>query len=46
MFFPSLLDAEVQHDLPAVLRPTRHNRPGECVLDAELLPLLLSDQGR
>lgn len=36
-FFPNLLNTRHQHPLPAILRPTRNNRPEECVLDAPFL---------
>lgn len=36
-FFPNLLDEETQRELPELLRPQRHNRPQESVLDGRLL---------
>jgi len=41
VFFPNLLDEATTHDMPEILRPTRHNRPEESVLDAELLQQVL-----
>jgi hypothetical protein len=44
VFFPNTLDEATQHDLPEQLRPSRNNRPQECVLDLEMLrPLLQAD---
>jgi len=43
-FFPNLLTEDVQRDLPTALRPRRHNRPEESVLDAEVLRQHLGPQ--
>ncbi len=40
VFFPSLLDAEFQQDLPALLRPQKNINAGETVLEQELLNAL------
>ncbi|MFT4622228.1 MAG: hypothetical protein ACI8PZ_000884 [Myxococcota bacterium] len=42
-FFPNTLDEAIQHDLPDALRPQKQNRPGECVLDLEMLRPLLGE---
>ncbi len=36
-FFPNLLEAATQKELPNALRPQRHNQPHQTVLDAEKL---------
>ena len=36
-FFPALLDEATQHALPDALRPHKHNRPEESVLDHAML---------
>ena len=42
-FFPNLLDEATQHALPEALKPRKHNRPGECVLDVPMLSKLFAE---
>ena len=42
-FFPDLLRESDQRALPRALRPAKHNRPEECVLDEEMLRRLFGD---
>jgi hypothetical protein len=44
VFFPNLLTDGGQNPLPELLRPTKHNRGQECVLDREFLAAFL-EQG-
>ena len=43
MFFPNLLEEDIQHNLPEVFRPARHMRPQECVLDFEMIRALMPE---
>jgi len=45
VFFPATLDEATQHQLPAALQPTKHNRPQECVLVTSMLAPLLAENG-
>lgn len=44
-FFPDLLEDGDRRPLPEILRPQRHNRPHECVLDQEMLEQLFESHG-